>query len=279
MSLPKSQLNGLLPDLLIDGHVHTKLCNHAIGEMEEYVQAAIEKKLHTIIFLEHLEVAIDSSERIWLTEKDFEYYFVEGNRLKEKYGSSINIKLGVEAGYNGMELPRLRDALQAYPWDHRGLSYHFYYDTVKGHLNMVSRRQENITALEQIGTDKVLRGYFNGLLRGVEELEVDVLCHLDAVLRHYSDLVLTEEHWEMIENLLGALATHGVALEINTSGFHIRGCPFPEARVIASALRNKVRLIAGSDAHKPSDVAGYFDRLPKFLEAINEKDEQNFSIL
>ena len=120
MSLSNSKLNGLLPDLLIDGHVHTKLCNHAVGEMEEYVQAALAKQLHTIIFLEHLEVGINSAERIWLTEKDFEYYFVEGNRLKEKYGSSINIKLGVEAGYNGMELPRLRDALQAYPWDHRG---------------------------------------------------------------------------------------------------------------------------------------------------------------
>ena len=27
----------------IDGHVHTKLCHHARGEMEEYVLAAIDQ--------------------------------------------------------------------------------------------------------------------------------------------------------------------------------------------------------------------------------------------
>ena len=42
-------------DLSQDGHIHTRLCNHATGEMEEYVLAALNKNLKTIIFLEHLE--------------------------------------------------------------------------------------------------------------------------------------------------------------------------------------------------------------------------------
>ena len=39
---------------MIDYHVHTSLCNHASGTMEQYVQAAVAKGLNTICFLDHL---------------------------------------------------------------------------------------------------------------------------------------------------------------------------------------------------------------------------------
>ncbi len=43
-----------------DNHVHTNLCGHAKGEMEEYVQAAISKRLKCIVFLEHMEEGISA---------------------------------------------------------------------------------------------------------------------------------------------------------------------------------------------------------------------------
>jgi len=67
-------------DTSIDGHVHTKLCHHARGEMEEYVLAAIGKGLRKLIFLEHLEVGVNYFESTWLTEEDFNYYHDEGKR-------------------------------------------------------------------------------------------------------------------------------------------------------------------------------------------------------
>ena len=94
-----------IPDLTIqtvnlkeDNHVHTHLCNHASGDMEEYVVAAISKRLMSLTFLEHLEVDIHYFERTWLTEADFIYYFKEGERLKKKYQEKIRIKLGIEIG-------------------------------------------------------------------------------------------------------------------------------------------------------------------------------------
>ncbi len=47
-----------LIDVSFDGHVHTRLCNHAVGEMAEYVEQAVQRGLTTIVFLEHLETAI-----------------------------------------------------------------------------------------------------------------------------------------------------------------------------------------------------------------------------
>jgi histidinol-phosphatase (PHP family) len=76
-------------NLQIDGHVHTSLCHHASGSMEDYVLAAIDRGLERLFFLEHLEVGINYFECTWLSQQDFDDYFQEGLRLREKYGDRL----------------------------------------------------------------------------------------------------------------------------------------------------------------------------------------------
>lgn len=247
-----------------DGHVHTRLCNHATGEMEEYVQAGIAKGLQSITFLEHMESGIQYFERTWLTDNDFELYFKEGNRLKDQYKGSIHILLGVEAGYNPSQIDQLKNRLKKYTWDRIGLSYHFFFDGEK-HINMVSRRQENLDALAAIGPEKVLTGYFDGLISAVQQLDCHMLPHLDAGMRHYQGLKLLPSHLEQIDVLLQLMRTKGIALEINTSGYALRNTPFPSYQIVHRALELGIVLVAGSDAHRPDQVGRYFDRLPEFI--------------
>ncbi len=254
-------------DLTTDGHVHTYLCNHAQGEMEDYVKVAISRGLKTVTFLEHLETGIKHPDRIWLRPEDFEIYFSDGKRLKNKYKGQIEIKIGIEAGFNQNKISELKQLLNQYPSDYTGLSYHFLFDG-KNHLNMVSRREENILALVNLGIDYVLTSYFEGLQQGIDELEIDVLCHLDAVLRHYPNLRFTNSHWQQLEHLLDTLAVKNISLEINTSGFAIRGEPFPSSKILEMAKRKGVRMSAGSDAHHPEQVGRYFNRLPSLIENI-----------
>ena len=124
-------------DTTIDGHVHTKLCHHARGEMEDYVQAAIKRGLGKLVFLEHLEVGINYFESTWLTEDDFIYYHEEGRRLQEKYQGSLEIGLGIEVGYNPRYLEEIQRRLALHSWDRIGISYHFL-ETDSVHLNLVS---------------------------------------------------------------------------------------------------------------------------------------------
>lgn len=251
-------------DLKEDNHVHTRLCNHASGSMEEYVRAAIKKRLRSLTFLEHLEVGIHYFERTWLTEEDFTSYFQEGERLKNKYQGRIRIQLGVEAGYNPMAVNLLKSRLAEYPWDKIGLSYHFLYDGNR-YLNMVSRRQENIDALIAFGPDRVVTHYFNGLIHAVQELDCQVLCHLDAVLRHYPNLQFQAFHWSQVNTLLQLMREKGLMLELNTSGFTLRNTPYPCHRIVQKAMNLGIPLTAGSDAHRPEQVGRDFDRLPPFL--------------
>ncbi len=259
-------------DLKSDGHVHTRFCNHASGEMEDYVRAALANGLESITFLEHLEADIRYPQRTWLTATDFASFFREGNRLREKYRQALTINLGVEAGFNPSAVARLREMLARYPWDRVGLSYHFFSDG-KRHFNMVSRRPENMTGLAALGLDRVLTGYFAGLIQAVREIDGQVLCHVDAVMRHYPHLSFNRSHWQQVERLLDLLAQKNMGLELNTSGFAIRGEPYPCQRIVAMAVKRNIPLIPGSDAHRPDQVGRYFDRLPEFLAQANHQTQ------
>ncbi|MBW2467526.1 MAG: histidinol-phosphatase [Deltaproteobacteria bacterium] len=259
-----------LIDTSIDGHVHTKLCNHAGGEMEEYVLAAIERGLRKLIFLEHLEVGINYFESTWLTEDDFVYYHTEGKRLQDKYRGIIEIGLGIEVGYNPNFPDEIKRRLALHSWDRIGISYHFL-ETDSGHLNMVSRKQFNIDKLDKLGVDEVITRYYKELLEAVETLQGQVLCHIDAVLRHHPSLMFSPEHEKLVDNLLDAVARKKMALEVNTSGYRLRNKPYPSLDILKKAIKRKIPLVAGSDAHRPQDVGRYFNRLEDLMNksAVN----------
>jgi histidinol-phosphatase (PHP family) len=235
--------------------------------MEDYVLSAINKGLHKLIFLEHLEVGINYFEATWLTEDDFVFYHKEGKRLQKKYQGKIEVGLGVEVGYNPRFLEAIQRKLALHTWERIGISYHFL-ETDSGHLNMVSRKQVNIERLDQLGADKVVCKYYEQLLEAVEKLPGQVLCHVDAVLRHHPDVTLTPEHDALIDKLLDAVARKKMALEVNTSGYKTKNQPYPSLAILKKAVDRNITLVAGSDAHRPEDVGQYFDRLPDLMKQL-----------
>ena len=254
-----------LIDITVDGHVHTRLCNHAVGEMEEYVEKAVQRRLKTIVFLEHLETDIRYQPRSWLDDADFASYFQEGTRLKHHYQEVIDVQLGIELGFNPeVAVETIRQRLTRYPVERIGLSCHFYRHGDL-HLNLLSRRRQSLDLLAAIGAETIITAYLTALIEAVESLDCDVLCHLDAVLRHLPGIRFSEEHRRQIEHLLDGMRAKGVALEINTSGFDYRGAAFPAPWIISEALQRGIPLCAGSDAHQPSEVGRYFEQLPSYL--------------
>jgi histidinol-phosphatase (PHP family) len=238
-----------------------------MGEMEEYVLAATQKGLRKLIFLEHLEVGINYFESTWLTEDDFDFYHREGKRLQGKYKGKIEIGLGVEVGYNPRFLEEIQQRLALHTWDRIGISYHFL-ETDSDHLNMVSSRQINIERLDKLGVDEVVTQYYADLLEAVEKLPGQVLCHIDAVLRHHPQVIFSAEHHGLIDELLDAVARKKMAIEVNTSGYRTKDEPYPSVAILKKAVERNISLVAGSDAHRPEDVGRYFDRLPELMKEI-----------
>ena len=133
------------------------------------------------------------------------------------------------------------------------------------HLNILSKNRRAIGIIERYGDRKLLSRYFATLTEAVQIIPADVLCHLDAGLRHQPKLQLEDSHREQIDLLLDEIKRADMALEINTSGYKYRGLPFPLPEIIALATTKTIPLALGSDAHSPSEVGRYFDRIPALL--------------
>jgi len=256
----------MIIDCTLDNHVHTPLCNHASGTMEQYVQAGVAAGLERIVFLEHLETGINTAFRSWLTDADFDVFFAEGNRLKKRYEGRIEIGLGAEVGYNPDCPQRILERIGEREWDRLGLSYHFI--TIPGHdehVNMLSRNRQNLALIDAYGDRRLLTRYFDTLIEAVQAIPAHTLCHLDAGLRHQPNLYLEDSHYGQIEILLRQVKRAGMTLEINTSGYAYRGEPFPRPQVFTAAENMGLGFSAASDAHSPEEVGRFFDRIPGLL--------------
>ena len=258
-------------DLQTDGHVHTRLCHHATGEMEEYVLAAIDRGLRRIVFLEHLETGIVCKRSTWLSEADFDYYFAQGERLRRKYRGRIQVETGVELGYNAERREEILARIGSRPWARIGISCHFlrFADT-DDHLNLLSKHQEYRREAQRIGCERILDRYFDSLIEAVRLLPGSVLCHLDAALRYVPGIRFSPHHHRQIDQLLVEVKARGMALEINTSGIAIRGEPFPARGILARAIELGIPLAVGSDAHRPEDVGNHFATLPDYLLSLQK---------
>ncbi len=242
----------------IDGHIHTKYCNHAAGEMEDYVLSGIKKGLTEIIFLEHVEEGVISPRRTWLNEEHFDIYFDIGNKLKKKYRNQISIKLGVEVGYNPDFTDIIVKRLAKRKWDKIGLSFHYLPMEGASHLNMLTSESKEHDRARNYGTNKIADRYLNGLIKGLNEIPATCLSHLDAVLRHLPEVNIGKTHLQKINVLLDLVKEKGIDLEVNTSGIDFRGEIFPSKNILLLAIDKKIPLALGSDAHKPEDIGRHF---------------------
>jgi len=242
------------------------MCHHAKGTMEEYVVSAVSKGFRTINFLEHMEEGISTSRVTWLTETDFDRYFVEGQYLKEQYSDKINVGLGVEVGFNPVCEEAILERLAKRSWDFVGVSCHFFkHKKFSSHLNLVSKRDVNALSLDALEAQGIISDYYQNLIRAVDVIPCDMVCHLDAVLRYHPEISSLQIPWDLIDALLNKMKNNGIGLELNTSGLALRGDVFPCRSIIDRAKEMNLSFYAGSDSHSPDTIGQGFNRLADLL--------------
>jgi histidinol-phosphatase (PHP family) len=246
-----------------DLHVHTRYCNHAEGNMEDYVLAAVNLGLDEIGFLAHAEASIDSPRRLWLRSEDLDVYWQEGNELKHRYGGQIRVSLGLELGLNPEAFFEMDQVVSRYSWDHLGLAYHFVRDGVVL-LNICSRA--NAQRLKEVNVQEICKKYYQALRDHLALIKPDFICHLDVVRKFMTDTSGDPEIRELIRDLLTEMARADVALEVNTAGYTTVGAPYPAPWILAEAVQLGIELVLGSDSHQPGHVGRYFDQALKYIE-------------
>lgn len=108
-----------------DGHTHTEYCPHGSGEYaEEMIRRAIELGYENYSITEHAplpeEFLLSDVSKIYamddfnMKSSEVEHYLKSMHRLKDKYKSEINIKVGFEFDYIEDYEEYLRDFLDEY---------------------------------------------------------------------------------------------------------------------------------------------------------------------
>ena len=258
-----------------DGHVHTPFCPHGTNDsLEEYIHKAISLGMNGLTFTEHAPLPKGfkdpaPSRDSAMNESDLPLYLQTLKRLKKKYADRITVNIGLEVDYiEGYEEERkafldkwgkdLDDAI---------LSVHFLqFDQRFFCLDYSPDLFRDLIAAAG-SLDAVYRTYFHvvkkAVLSDLGNYKPRRIGHLTLV-RKFQKKFPTDKRYEAeIFELLDLIQEGGYALDYNGAGFSKPFCgePYPPSWVVNEAVKRKIPLIYGSDAHAVKGMGQGFERL------------------
>ena len=229
----------------VDLHNHTKLCNHASGEIDEYVQKAIENGIDIFGFSDHAPMEFDKKYRMSLAQTD--EYEKSIKKAKEKYKNQIEILLGYEVDF----LPNFLEerVLQA-DVDYLIGSIHFL--PKDGNLWGFDN-PEFIGEYKSVDIDKIWQDYFDAVEAMAKSALFQIVGHLDLLkvfnYKPKKDIRL------LAKNALKAIKKSNMAIEINSAGFRKPvGEAYPSKELLEEIKDLDIPITFASDAHAPEQV-------------------------
>jgi histidinol-phosphatase (PHP family) len=232
-----------------DYHMHTWLCRHAFGRLEEYALRAEALGIDEICFTPHMPFPGYRTEyfkdRIRMDLKEFGIFEEEIAKVRAMF-PGLSILMGVEAEWeDGVEKFVFR-FLSAHDFDFVLMSVHFV--SAWPDPEWVFEFDHAVKPLSRRYTD-----YFRAVASGIQSGLFDGVAHLDLIKQPGRPVVDTNR--EDVAAVLDLCRDRGMSMEINTSGLRKQIAePYPSWAIIDMALDAGVPVTLGSDAHKPDQV-------------------------
>ena len=263
---------------MIDYHIHTKLCRHGKGELEDFVKSAIKKGLVEIGFNEHYpeEFLLNNLPEKYhylipindysMKIDEFSGYVDQVFNLREKYKDEIKVKLGVEFDFLPQEATFLKTQIEKYEFDYVYGSVHQIYMDDKPFAFDDSRFMQ---LYDDYNIDDCYSTYFSSIRELIESNLFDVASHLDIIKKYGKRPKDKKKYAEIIDQTIEILKKNDQTIELNTAGSRKPVKEFyPEDFILKKAHENGIELTLGSDAHQPDEVAHKFDEAIKKLKTI-----------
>jgi histidinol-phosphatase (PHP family) len=231
--------------LQVDYHVHSDLSVDAYASVEAVCERAVEIGLTEIAFTEHYDTEpADDGYGFYSYEKSRDAV----DRMRERFGDRLNVKLGVEVDYQTVYETEIAEFLD----DKR-------YDVVLGARHWLDGALIGNHLFEGKTENESYERYFESVLPVVESGLFDLLAHIDLVKRDGTERYgpFDVEKWMgRIEPILHKLVETGMGLEINTSGVRqAPGEPYPGLAVVQRYRDlGGTTVTVGSDAHRAEHV-------------------------
>ncbi|MDQ1263790.1 MAG: histidinol-phosphatase family [Campylobacterota bacterium] len=234
--------------MIVDLHNHTKLCNHAEGEISEYIEKAIECGIKYFGFSDHAPMHFDPKYRMSFEEmREYEDAVLSA---KDKYKDVIEIFLAYEVDY-----------LKGY-MDERVLNAQV--DYLIGSVHFLEGwgfdNPEFIGRYEYEDIDAIWQKYFDAIEEMAKSRLFDIAGHLDLikVFKFMPTMPITT----IAKKALIAIKEADMTLEINMAGIRKPIAEaYPSLELLIEAKKLGIEITFGSDAHNPQQVGLYADEV------------------
>ena len=239
-----------------DYHIHTNRCKHAQGQMQEYVEKAIQLQIPEIAFTDHIPLpdGFDAPHR--MSYNEVEDYLNDIEMLRQNY-PDIKIYAGIEADFYDGYTEYLYQTFQQFNFDIIILAVHFIKGWPKN--NWVFSYYFPNRPIHEIYSD-----YLQAIKRGINTGLFDIVGHLDVIKNE--DFPLLNTNKPELLDVLECVKKQSMAVEINTSGLRreIKEI-YPNLNILPLLEEFNIPITLGSDAHKPEQVGYQFDTVEKML--------------
>ena len=267
-------------------HTHMRFCNHAIGDVIDYVKEAYDLGFVELGMTDHAPIP---------------EYFMDEDFYKKTY-SYQNMKLDMVDSY----LKQIADAKKAYKDKINILSgfeteylekqKSFYFDLRKkvDYLNLGIHYYEYNGVFYDSYTDinyESIDGYLNTVINALNTKLFNVLVHPDVFMFDYKDKDgkwCFDEKCEMVtRKIFEECIKHDVYVEVNANGLkysedknnkNMLKYHYPKFWKIAKEYKD-LKILIGADAHNPKDL--YNDNVKeviKFSEELGLKIDEKMVI-
>jgi len=240
-------------------HMHSKLCGHAVGEIDEYVERAIALGLEAVGFSFHLPVTIPVPYKVNVTREELDFLATEIERLRARHGAAIPVLFGGEADYLPDRVDEVAELAESYPFDFLMGSVHFIGDWPFDHPASVP----DYAAWDR---RRLYETYFGLVCDAMRTGLFDVFGHVDLIKKFGHRL---EGDWsDLLREVCATARRHNLCVEINTAGFDKPvGEQYASEDFIRGCFAAGVPILFGSDAHAPSEVGRHFGRAVALAKA------------
>lgn len=234
-----------------DYHVHTHLCKHAVGQVQEYLAAAKAKGIREIAFTDHAPTpdGFDARNRMIYDQYPIYEKMLEEARLDK----DLVVRYGIEADfYPGCEQ-------YLYDWLKKQ-----NFDLVMGSIHFIGTwgfdDPDRLSEWANVDVKAVWREYLALVIKLADSGRFDVLGHPDLP-KKFGHRLKDSDSKEMVQPALDRIAKAGMAIEINTSGLRRAAKEqYPSHLILELARERDIPITFGSDSHCPEHVGYEFEQ-------------------
>lgn len=239
--------------MLVDLHNHTSLCNHAEGEISEYIDKAIECGTKYFGFSDHAPMNFDPKYRMGFEQmKNYENSVLEA---KERYKDKIEILLGYEV-----------DFINGY-MDERVLNANV--DYLIGSVHFVDEwgfdNPEFIANYKNKDIDEIWQKYFDAIKKMAQSKLFDIVGHLDLI--KIFKFMPNKSIESLAHEALIAIKEADMTLELNVAGYRKPIAEaYPSISLLKEAHKVGIPITFASDAHSPEQVGLFSNEVTKIAK-------------